>query len=87
MSRAEISALVEQLASLAAVVRSADPADKAEIYRGLNLTLTYQPAAQIVRAEARLATDSHGVMVWCPRGELPLTYMPAITGELVLCGT
>lgn len=63
MSRAETRTLIKQFASLGAVFRRAAPVDKAEIYRGLNLTLTYQPAAQIVRAEARLATDSHGVMV------------------------
>ena len=39
------------------------PADKAEIYRGINLTLTYQPEAGIVQAQARLSADSHGVMV------------------------
>ena len=63
MTAAEIRAIVEQPASLAAVVRDADPADKAEIYRGLNLTLTYQPTSGTVRAEAQVSSDSHGVMV------------------------
>ncbi len=36
------------------------------------------------------ATDPYGLyagqtmIIWCPRSELPLTYIPAITGELVL---
>lgn len=54
---------MEYFADLAAVVRDADPTDKAEIYRGLNLVLTYQPAAQTVHAQAHLAGDPHGVMV------------------------
>jgi site-specific DNA recombinase len=63
MSREDVRAMIEQFASLAAVIGSADPADKAEIYQGLNLMLTYQPTTQTVRAEARLTVDSHGVMV------------------------
>ena len=50
LSHQEITTVVEYFADLAAVVRDADPTDKAEIYRGLNLVLTYQPAAQTVRA-------------------------------------
>jgi hypothetical protein len=63
MSREDVRSMIEQLASLAAVIGSADPADKAEIYQGLNPMLTYQPTTQTVRAEARLTVDSHGVMV------------------------
>jgi site-specific DNA recombinase len=63
MSREDVRAMIGQFASLAAVIGSADPADKAEIYQGLNLILTYQPTTQTVRAEARLTVDSHGVMV------------------------
>ena len=44
---------MEYFADLAAVVRDADPTDKAQIYPGLNLVLTYQPAAQTVRAHKR----------------------------------
>jgi site-specific DNA recombinase len=63
LTRDEIKAIVERFASLAAVVQNADPADKAEIYKGLNLVLTYQPGARTVRAEAQLSTDSHGAKV------------------------
>jgi site-specific DNA recombinase len=63
MTRQEITDIIEHFASLAAVIRDADPADKAEIYRGLNLTLTYQPANQTVRAQADLSNGNRGVMV------------------------
>jgi hypothetical protein len=56
MTKEDIKAIVDRFASLAAVIRDADPADKAEIYRGLGLVLTYQPNAQLVRAEAHLGT-------------------------------
>src|ERR1051326_5734536 len=63
MTKDEIRSIGEHFASLAAVIRSADPAAKAEIYRGINLMLKYQPGAQIVQAKAQLTTGSHGVMV------------------------
>ena len=52
----------ERRPSLAAVVRDADPADKAEIYKGLNLKLTYLPSSHTVRAVTWVAADHHGVM-------------------------
>ncbi|MGN6791982.1 MAG: hypothetical protein ACTHJW_06290 [Streptosporangiaceae bacterium] len=63
MTREEIKTIVEHFASLAAVLRDADPADKTEIYKGLNLVLTYQPSSHTVRAQAAIASDHHGVMV------------------------
>ena len=63
LTSGEIKAIVERFTSIAAVIRDAGPADKAEIYRGINLTLTYQPEAGIVQAQARLGAGSHGVMV------------------------
>ena len=63
LTSGEIKAIVERFTSIAAVIRDAGPADKAEIYRRINLTLTYQPEAGIVQAQARLSADSHGVMV------------------------
>jgi site-specific DNA recombinase len=64
MTRDQINSVVERFTSLVAVMRSADPAGKAEIYKGLNLILTYQPGTpRTVRAEARLQDCNHGVMV------------------------
>jgi site-specific DNA recombinase len=63
MSRQEITEVVEHFASLVAVIREANPGDKAEIYRGLNLALTYHPANQTVRVQADLDNANHGVKV------------------------
>jgi site-specific DNA recombinase len=63
MRKEEIKMIIGRFAGLAALVRDADPADKAEIYKGLNLRLTYQPGTRTVRAEAHVSADSHGVMV------------------------
>ena len=41
----------------------ADPAAKAQIYKGLNLTLTYYPERNTIRAEADLSAHYRGVMV------------------------
>jgi site-specific DNA recombinase len=61
---------VERFTSIAAVIRDADAADKAEIYRGINLILTYQPQTQIVRAQAHLRRGFPWGYGWCPRGDL-----------------
>ncbi|MGR6320810.1 recombinase family protein [Micromonospora soli] len=66
MSRAEIRDLVTALGDIAAALRDADPADKAEVYRQLGLRLTYQPETQTVRASVDLSAH-RGVMV-CVRG-------------------
>jgi site-specific DNA recombinase len=59
MSREEIASVVAALSDLLAVLRDADPADKAEIYAQLGLRLTYRPQDKTVRAEARFGTDSY----------------------------
>ncbi|MEU5914667.1 hypothetical protein [Micromonospora sp. NPDC047527] len=66
MSRAEITTLVTALGDIAAVLRDADPADKAEVYRQLGLRLNYQTETQTVRAEVDLSAH-RGAMV-CVRG-------------------
>jgi hypothetical protein len=50
MSRDEIAVIVAALGELAQVVQQADPADKADIYAKLWLTLTYQPEEKTVEA-------------------------------------
>ncbi|WP_328372590.1 recombinase family protein [Micromonospora zamorensis] len=62
MSRAEITTLVNALGDITAVLRDADPADKAEVYRQLGLRLNYQPETQTVRAAIDLSAH-RGVMV------------------------
>ncbi|WP_026189944.1 hypothetical protein [Salinispora mooreana] len=66
LTRAEITALVTALGDIAAVLRDADPADKAKVYRQLGLRLNYQPETQTVRAEVNLSAH-RGEMV-CVRG-------------------
>ena len=51
MSRDEIASVVNALSDALVVLRSADPADKAQIYAGLGLRLIYQPA--LARAHRR----------------------------------
>jgi hypothetical protein len=53
MSRDDIAAIVTALGELATVVREADPADKADIYAKLKLTLTYQPEERLVEASIK----------------------------------
>jgi site-specific DNA recombinase len=55
----QIASIVTALGDILAVLRDADPADKAEIYSQLGLRLTYQPGHRIVRAEARLGQTPH----------------------------
>ncbi|MEV6692210.1 zinc ribbon domain-containing protein [Micromonospora sp. NPDC051196] len=52
MTPDEIHHMVKALGDMAAVLRDADPADKALIYRELGLTLTYRPTARTVSAQA-----------------------------------
>ncbi|RBM08076.1 recombinase family protein [Streptomyces sp. PT12] len=55
MSRQEIRDLVDALGGLLNILRQADPADKAEVYRHLGLRLTYDHEKQEVLAESRPA--------------------------------
>lgn len=59
MTRDEIAAVVESLANLPGLLSAADPADKADIYAGIGLRLTYQPEPRSVRAEGRFADQPH----------------------------
>ncbi|MET7806619.1 hypothetical protein [Micromonospora chersina] len=77
MSRAEISGLVTALGDIAAALRDADPADKAEVYRQLGLRFTYQPETQTVRASVDLSAH-RGVMV-CVRGATRTIAPPLMT--------
>ena len=77
MSRAEIRGLVTALGDIAAALRDADPADKAEVYHQLGLRLTYQPETQTVRASVDLSAH-RGVMV-CVRGVTRTVAPPPMT--------
>jgi len=62
MSRDEIKTLIDALGGLLSVLRDADPADKAEVYRQLGLRLTYDHETHTVLAESQPA-PSVGVVV------------------------
>jgi site-specific DNA recombinase len=64
----EITGLVTEMGSIMRALEDADPADKAEIYQRLGLTLTYHPQEKRVAAEAR--PNSIMYVRECPRGDL-----------------
>jgi site-specific DNA recombinase len=63
MSREQIGDLVAKLGDIMAVLRDADPADRAEVYRQLGLKLTYHPEEHKVRVQAQPDADEYGEMV------------------------
>ncbi|WP_341721307.1 recombinase family protein [Micromonospora sp. FIMYZ51] len=67
MTPDEIRHIVETLGNITTVLREADPADKALIYRELGLRLTYQPTARMVSAQA---APNGSCTKLCPRGDL-----------------
>ncbi|MEU7779127.1 hypothetical protein [Micromonospora parva] len=77
MTRAEITALVTALGDITTVLRDADPADKAELYRQLGLRLNYQPEPQRVRAEVDLS--AHRGAIICVRGSTQTKTQPGPT--------
>jgi len=76
----------EALGDLLLVLVDAEPADKAEVYGRLGLTLTYHLQGKRVATEAR--PNSIMYVGACPRSESQLTYMPPVTltTEFVLDG-
>lgn len=66
--------MIKALGDLMTVLSEADPADKAEVYGQLGLTLTYDPAARRVKAEAR--PESIMYIGTCPRGTRNLRTCP-----------
>jgi site-specific DNA recombinase len=68
MGEAEIKAIVDKLADISAVLRTADPEDKAEIFRKLGLRLTYHPQRHLVESQIEVAPALANRE--CPRGDL-----------------
>ena len=62
MTTDEIRAVIDTLGGLLAILHQADPADKAEVYRQLGLTLTYDHEKRIALAETQ-TRSSVGVVV------------------------
>lgn len=57
MSRDDIAAIVTAIGDLVRMIQETDPADKAEIYARLGLTLTYQPERRLVEATVKPGPD------------------------------
>ncbi|WP_433754721.1 recombinase family protein [Nocardia sp. CA-135398] len=69
MTSEEIRGLIKELGDIRHVLSGADPVDKAEVYRHLNLQMTYHPAKRLVRVETSLDPHSWGYGT-CPEGDL-----------------
>ena len=68
MTKDQIAATINAINGLMQALRNAATEDKAEIYAGLNLQLTYHPGERIVSTRAEVGqTCTKGS---CPRGDL-----------------
>jgi site-specific DNA recombinase len=83
MTRDEITSLVKTLGEVIQVLKDADPADKAEIYSQLGLTLTYHPNEKRVVAETRPSSIMY--VGACPRTECTKKPMRPDLGVLLGC--
>jgi site-specific DNA recombinase len=68
MTEQEIASLVDALGGIASVLKAADPADKAEVYKRLGLTLRFDPESRVARAEVLITSTPWGYGA-CPRGD------------------
>jgi site-specific DNA recombinase len=68
MTTGQIAALIAQMGDIPAVLASAAPYDRAELYSQLGLTMTYDPSALKVQVAVRLLPDMY--VRECPRGDL-----------------
>jgi site-specific DNA recombinase len=76
MTEEEIMELVAELGRIIEALKDADPADKAEVYRRIGLTLTYHPQEKRAAAEAR--PNSIMYVGACPR---PKAYQLGMTAK------
>jgi site-specific DNA recombinase len=80
MSRDKIARMVAALGDLVAVLRQADPADKAEVYRQLGIRLTYYP--ENTKCGPRLASTRIMGNGPCPRTDLNQSPMLTVAEDL-----
>jgi site-specific DNA recombinase len=83
MTPAEIHNRVTAIGDLVAVLRIADPADKAAVYGHLGLKLTYRQEAHTLQIRSQADLSGMGFSS-CPRGDLDPTYMINATLPLAL---
>jgi site-specific DNA recombinase len=70
MTTEEITVMVNAITDVLTILRTADPADKAELYARLGLRLTYQPETDPKTVIVRLETGQSCTKGSCPRGDL-----------------
>lgn len=74
LSRDAIEVLIDELGDHVHALGTADPNSKAEVYAHLGLHLTYHPAHQTVRAEARLDPHRIGKSTVSEGGHEPIAH-------------
>lgn len=86
MSRDQITQVIAAITDLAAMINNADPRDKAKIYTGLGIRLTYHPGQQAVFAEAQPATAPVCALSMCRRGDSTTHSLHPCAGQGFMCG-
>jgi hypothetical protein len=76
MTPTEIHTLVTAIGDLVGVLRTADPADKAAVYRHLGLKLTYMQEAHTLQVRTQPDLSGMGFSS-CPRIDSTSTHMPS----------
>jgi hypothetical protein len=64
----QIAAHIAQMGDIPATLAATRPADKAQLYRDLGLSMIYDPGASTVRVDVRPLPDMY--VRACPRGDL-----------------
>lgn len=81
LSEDEVRQIVKDLRHVRAALRKADPAQKAELYAALGLSITYRHTDQVAEVVAvPLGVD----LRMCRRGDFDLTSTPTLRAELPL---
>jgi hypothetical protein len=81
MTRQEVAQVVDALGDMLAVLQDADAADRADIYRKLNLRLTYQPARKAINAEVKAGESCRNL---CQEQDFDARYLIVLRSELAL---
>jgi len=83
MTDDQLDAIAAAFGSLFALLRDADPRDKAEPYARIGLRMTYRPGPETMIAE--VVTPAIGVFDGCPRTNTRDIHTVIAAGELALC--
>ena len=82
MTEEEIMNLVTELGGIMEALKDADPADKAEIYRRIGLTLTYDPSLMTLRRSVpSVRAIRTRLRVGQPRAQRAQAYLASLTAR------